>query len=615
LIGDGQGVVDGIRVGNPTYNSTEKDSFSVSGNEDGEYGLFIKPHAITADETLDLSEIGEHRHDKPDYELLNTLERQEGKVLIAKIVISGGVVTEIDNSVQKYLVQRDNMKDDLVNYINSQVAKAKREIYSFILGQFTEQIRDEIAAGDQAVRDELDLKITDVQSQIDNLDLEIETVRTSLYDLQSYIEGKIESLETKTEDLTAAVISLSNSTSENADFIEELQNKVADISDDIIANQVKIEQNIVRLEALENQNIVAAGKWEQTNAINTAKNTFRISVIDRRLRGTLSNGFFDTFEDILGIDAEKSSEFSLISGTIRAGTKSLPNGCVACFPMDDGAGFIVKDYSPVGNDAILGSDGKWVEGKFGRGIQLEGNSVNSYIAAPRVAAYKTYLTEFTMMLHFKRDVIDTKSILISPYRTTTTHLFILEDNRIAFHDSSRKWLFGPTVADTNWHHLAVTTKFDTFQKMYLDGVVVAASPTSYYTHVAYPTIGNRAQSQVNYLAFDGIVDDVGIFEVVLSDSDIAYYANNPIIGTTGEVDAIVVTNAYDADSAPDTVMVLAEDAGDVSYEVSRDDGVTWTAANKNEETDISAQPEGTKMRVKAIIPNGSVLDNIALIWS
>ena len=83
------------------------------------------------------------------------------------------------------------------------------------------------------------------------------------------------------------------------------------IEGDIVAIQIELEDHLKRIEDLENLNTISVGKWEQINAINNAKNTFRISIIDRKLSGPLTNGFYDTFEDDSGIDIANSQNYKL----------------------------------------------------------------------------------------------------------------------------------------------------------------------------------------------------------------------------------------------------------------------------------------------------------------
>jgi len=290
---------------------------------------------------------------------------------------------------------------------------------------------------------------------------------------------------------------------------------------------------------------------------------------------------------------------------------------LAYFPMNEGQGQVVGDFSEYKNDALITGEPEWVQGRFGRCLRFDG--AVSEVNAPQIDYYKAIYPRYnaTVMAHFKREGTPRgryECIISTHWKDLI--LAFKPDNKINLCEST--WLFsnGPVVEDNDWHHIAVVLDRGAGTwKMYYDGNLVDVASIGLVCYMAGVCIGNRIRSYKT-MWFKGLIDDVAIIERSLSDEEVAYYANAPLVGVSNEGDdAIVITNAYDADSAPDTVMVIAEDAGNVSYEVSRDDGVTWTAANKNEETDISAQPEGTKMRVKAIIPNGSVLDNIALIWS
>ena len=48
--------------------------------------------------------------------------------------------------------------------------------------------------------------------------------------------------------------------------------------------------------------------------------------------------------------------------------------------------------------------------------------------------------------------------------------------------------------------------------------------------------------------------------------------------------------------------------------VSRDDGETWTQVKDDKLTDISSQPEGNKLRVKAVLENGQEIHGLSYAW-
>jgi len=592
-------------------------------NRTGEFYILLKP--------TDDSKKKHKKHSRGEFFLSDT--KIEDTITVAKLNIpeEATQITDdmIDNSVKKWLVDIDKGLWDLKKYVDEAVERAKREIYAFILNEYTDQIRDEIAAGDDAVRSELDLKIASVQSQIDDISIAIEDIRTSLADLQNYVSQKIQSLEEISENLSQAIENLNNAVTENSVFIQQLSDNIKNIEGDIVAIQIELEKQLQMIEELENQNIITAGKWEQTNAINNAKNTFRISVIDRKVSGVLKNGFYDTFEDDSGIDDQNSQDYRLENGYITTGSGlSIPERCAGLWKMDTGYGNIIIDDSNKGNDGII-RGANWSDGKYGKALSFDG--IDDYVSLP--ANIITSNNSFTIALWFKRERTG-KEVFFSHLlgyafvvKTWYGYSTVPNNSIGVYMETQPSGAVGvgssdTVITDNNWHHFVIVKRSDGDGiEMWLDGNKISnlvyqygeeyklddLRPSSFYNEIgAY-----HSTSRNQY--FQGKIDELAIFNKVLTEQEILSCYNNPIGIEISQ--AAVQSKAYTASSSPDTVIVIAEDTGNVTYEVSRDGGTTWTAATKNVETDISSQPVGTSIVLKATIPAGEKIDNWALLWA
>jgi len=538
---------------------------------------------------------------------------------VAKINIPDGTtqVTDdmIDNSVKKWLIDIDKGLWNLKKYVDEAVERAKREIYTFILGQYTDQIRDEIAAGVDAVRTELDSKIANVQSQIDDLNVTIEEIRNSLADLQTYVEQQIANLTTKTQELQDAFDALSGAVSENSDFIAQLQDNIQNIEGDVVSIQIELEKQLQMIEELENQNIVTVGKWEQSNAINIVKNTFRLSILDQKTSGSLKNGFYDTFDDASNIDGNNSSNFILKDGYITTGF-SLPSGVVALWKMDTGTGGIIIDSSGNNNVGII-HNASWIDGRFGKALRFNGNG---YVDLGYATKYPIYSSMRSLGIWIRTTSTSDAYIFSCGGGSWANFSLCIDRNGKLGFTAGKAWAYGDTLWSTNsyndgsWHYVVISydSAMQTKTLNIDNGAEIQSKVKAIYTYTSPNSCKIGTATFAPTYFFTGDVDEVVFVDRLFTDTEIQNFSTAPI-GNSG--DAVIQSIAYTASASPDTVMVAAEDTGNIVYEVSRDGGTTWTVATKNIETDISSQPAGTSLVLKATIPAGEKVDNWALLWS
>jgi len=99
------------------------------------------------------------------------------------------------------------------------------------------------------------------------------------------------------------------------------------------------------------------------------------------------------------------------------------------------------------------------------------------------------------------------------------------------------WIDTGYVFDTNWHHLAMS-RDTSVTKLYVDGNLVKTYGGSPYTPNNYFTIGQQPRSNVNTDGryFNGLVDEVRIYNRALSASEIAVLANKSQIACYNDSD-------------------------------------------------------------------------------
>ena len=152
-----------------------------------------------------------------------------------------------------------------------------------------------------------------------------------------------------------------------------------------------------------------------------------------------------------------------------------------------------------------------------------------------------------------------------------------------FYDGSTWQYVGSStsLADGNWHHIAFT--FDdagNAQALYIDGVL-AASDTSTasisYTSGSNTRIGANASDSDNDFDFNGLIDDVRIYDRALSASEIQDLASAPV--TPSDTDAVAITVNAQNDAPVITNLAsdnLAYTEGDGAVVIDQGDNATVT---------------------------------------
>lgn len=86
------------------------------------------------------------------------------------------------------------------------------------------------------------------------------------------------------------------------------------------------------------------------------------------------------------------------------------------------------------------------------------------------------------------------------------------------------------------------------------------------------------------------------------------------LGNSSEGTVTVLSQEDVLSSVPTTLLFAAEDEGAVTYEVSRDAGVTWMVITPNQITDLSSLPSGTSLVIKATFDGASTIYAWSYSW-
>jgi hypothetical protein len=237
----------------------------------------------------------------------------------------------------------------------------------------------------------------------------------------------------------------------------------------------------------------------------------------------------------LTISAAAATLCLALPASASAGFFNLP--LEGYWPMNEGSGQVVRDWSGNGNHGQLGAsptpdsnDPTWIRGVFGLGSGLSFDG-NDFVAIPDDATLEP--SRITVETWFRRSG--------SPGRVTylvskggdrceagSYGLYTTETGKLAFYIyDGTTWTRSPeaeqSVWDGRWHHLAGTFDGSTV-RLFVDGKQVGSgTPSSISIGYALPqgdgTIGGYRGACA--LLFEGEMDAVRIWSRALPVSDIA----------------------------------------------------------------------------------------------
>jgi len=198
--------------------------------------------------------------------------------------------------------------------------------------------------------------------------------------------------------------------------------------------------------------------------------------------------------------------------------------CIGMWLFDEGEGDITADSSGSKNDATLMNGPKWVDGKFGKGVSFDG--VDDFVG---LASQPDITKGFTFSAWVKRNA-ETPScqeifnnhrffLRTQPEGEAATNPF---ETFVNLADGTVEPRASSGVASTvkQWFFIAVTWDKTTL-KIYVDGEFKGQSTrTGTLATPVNAQIGRGEQKDLNANPFNGIIDDVAFFSVVLEAGDI-----------------------------------------------------------------------------------------------
>jgi len=223
--------------------------------------------------------------------------------------------------------------------------------------------------------------------------------------------------------------------------------------------------------------------------------------------------------------------------------------------MNDSAG--THDVTPTGDAARTTGSG----GKFGEALVLDGDGdyVTTTVGLSSLPSSDFSLTAWI----FRENATNYSSIAGSqnggsegaflraePASGGATGTNTLFANLLPPGDSKRAW--GGVVPLNQWAHVAMTVSSTAGLTLYINGVSVASDPAA-TGHTTWPVFRIGAPAYLDAWFFDGLIDDVAIFDHVLDAGQIGnvmtYGADNWTLGTI-----LLSGNTVASNSPPGTLV-------------------------------------------------------------
>jgi hypothetical protein len=211
-------------------------------------------------------------------------------------------------------------------------------------------------------------------------------------------------------------------------------------------------------------------------------------------------------------------------------------GLVFYLPLDEGAGN-PTDMSADPTDVVIKGQLEWVDGRLGKGLRFDGDAANFVEAAH--SDKLEGMNALTIMIWAKPESPDANarglvSKRVGSANNDVYNIFSWNDVKFYARTNHTGELSSTTIlADGTWYHIAYV--FDGAGdanekvKLYVDGVLEASGPhdsSAVEAHGASLYVGtlNEAYAQ----NWKGVLDDVSIWNIALSESEIRGYASGSL---------------------------------------------------------------------------------------
>lgn len=141
--------------------------------------------------------------------------------------------------------------------------------------------------------------------------------------------------------------------------------------------------------------------------------------------------------------------------------------CIGLWLFNENDGDTATDSSGNENDGMLKNGPKWVEGKFGTGLEFDGGN---HVEVPASELF-SYEEGYTFSLWFKADNVNSQQGPIGQNANGQYINFWMNSNQLRWEtDASQNFFSSVPIEADEWYHAAGTYDFSTgMAKIYING--------------------------------------------------------------------------------------------------------------------------------------------------
>jgi len=238
---------------------------------------------------------------------------------------------------------------------------------------------------------------------------------------------------------------------------------------------------------------------------------------------------------------------------------SLQDGLVLYLPFDEGSGTVAKDLSGNKHDGAI-NGATWVDGKFGKALNFDGKGnfvevpyTDSFAITDGITLGAWVTANVPFSLNWK-GIINARKSSYGPYllQTGADPVKPLGEMGVFTGGGLTNWVYmqTQTSVDKTFHHIVGTYDTATGFHMYFDGksedgVTNFAAPAK--TIDADPAkegiaIGHNYGFDPRW--WDGIIDEVIVYNRALSADEVAQLFKAPLVSNTSAVTAGKLTSTW-----------------------------------------------------------------------
>lgn len=233
-----------------------------------------------------------------------------------------------------------------------------------------------------------------------------------------------------------------------------------------------------------------------------------------------------------------ATAFALLAA-LSAQARVDPATVVGMWLFDEGGGKTAIDSGENGLDGVVVGPAEWEDGKFGQAMAFDGASVKvevtedpalampvlSIVAWANVVAATGVRWQSIMM----RGQDPRNYLLVVDKDTQKLQLSITKGAPGAWGGP----IAGEAISDEEWHHVAAVIGPEAGLAIYTDGVLLKADAYSEPSLDAAPAKTVIGDGSGGGHQLEGLIDEVGLFNVELSEEEIVEIMNDGLELTTG----------------------------------------------------------------------------------